>query len=171
MSSSNVVIAIACTALASSVQLLFGNSGPIPPCPTCPTCPSFPGAAQTPATPPTVPVQTRGFVWSWYLLLVVVTGQAGVLARIFRVTRRAIRVFSDDYGSTDEGWGSAEAESSSPPGRGRSGRTHRALDDDERVPFVRPGSPLGVVSLRRPTRHVAPAPSPWSGGVLGDESE
>ena len=47
MSSSNVVIAIACTALASSVQILFGNSGPIPACPTCPTCPSFPGAALT----------------------------------------------------------------------------------------------------------------------------
>ena len=122
MSSSNVVIAIACTALASSMQLLFGNSGPIPPCPTCPTCPSFPGAAQTPATPPTVPVQTHGIDWSWYLLLIVVAGQAGVLTRIFRVTRRSIRVFSDDYGGPDEGWSSAEAESSSPPSRSRPAR-------------------------------------------------
>ena len=102
MSSSNVVIAIACTALASTVQILLGNSGPIPPCPTCPTCPSFPGAAQTPATPPTLQVQNRGLDWSLYSLLVVVAGQAGILTKLFRVTRQALRVFSDDDGGSDE---------------------------------------------------------------------
>ena len=169
MSTGSSVAAVSAALAISALQFQFGGrSCPDCVCPTCPTCPSCPGAAATPATPatPFSPLETGSWLgWSAVLLLLVVFSVARFRRLRVILVRLIWWLFVDVETPATEGW-AAPADSA-----GTSRRQPRALADLDRSPTRLPGAPMGLGILQRrggEPKALAPAPSAWRGGILGD---